>query len=120
MRALITGALMLTAFTLSSQTTLRDSTVCFSIAEATEIANKLAALKICREDVANKAVLIAAYAEQSSLMKPQLITQQQEIERLTQIVNDCEANERALKRKRIWWGVGGVVVGALTYSYLTR
>ena len=111
---------MLTAFTLSSQTILRDSTVCFSISEATEIANKLAALKICREDVANKAVLISAYAEQSSLMKPQLITQQKEIERLTQIVNDCQSNERALKRKRIWWGVGGVVVGALTYSYLTR
>jgi len=111
---------MLIAFTLSSQTISKDSTVCFSLAEATEIANKLATLKICREDVANKAVLIAAYAEQSSLIKPQLITQQQEIERLTKIVNNCEANERALKRKRIFWGVGGVAVGAIAYSYLTR
>lgn len=111
---------MLIAFTASSQNTSRDSTVCFSVAEATEIANRLQTLIICREDVANKAVLIAAYAEQTSLIKPQLEAKSREIERLTILVNNCQSNEQALKRKRIWWGVGGVLVGAITYSYLTR
>lgn len=120
MKTSITLVLVLIAFTGLSQSTSKDSLVCFNIAQATQIANKLATLAVCREDVANKQVIIQAYTEQVAIMRPQLAAKQNEIERLTIALNDCNANEQALKRKRIWWGVGGVIIGIFAHQYLTK
>jgi hypothetical protein len=65
-------------------------------------------------------VVVPALKEGLMTVSAELSIAKIENQTLTAKLNDCEANERALKRKRIWWGVGGVVAGALTYSYLTR
>jgi len=120
MKYLLTTTLLLIAFTATSQVASKDSLVCFTIEQAAKIAQRLDALTICLDDVANKETLIKAYAEQAAILKPKIVEQQTEIERLTKELNDNEAKVKRLKSKRLWWGIGGVAVGALTYSFIKK
>jgi DNA topoisomerase VI subunit A len=118
MRYLITTTLLLIALNSYSQTVTKKDSVCLSFEVAAQIMADLQRLEVCMEDVSNKNEIISASIEKNVKLGQELAIKDQNIKRLTEKLNDTEAKNRQLKRKRIWWGVAGVAVGAVGYSLL--
>lgn len=113
--------LLLIAFNGSSQTATQKDSVCFSIETAAKIMADLDRLAICIREAENlNAVVVPAMQEALMIQHMELEGAELEVEDLTAALNDSEAKVKRLKGKRIWWGVGGVAVGALAYSILAK
>jgi len=121
MKYLITATLLLIAFSGLSQSATKKDSVCFSIETAAKIMADIDRLEICIRETNNlNTVVVPALKESVLILKADLKAAINQNQTLTNDLNDCQANERSLKRKRIWWGIGGVVIGAVTYAYLSK
>lgn len=91
-----------------------DSTAIYNIAEnKRKLEATHADLKIYQE------ISYSQHA-QNTILAIELEGAELEIQDLTAKLNDTEAKAKRLKGKRLWWGVGGVAVGALAYSILAK
>jgi len=111
-------ALLVIALSSYSQTATKKDSVCLSFEVAAKIMADLQRLEVCMADVENKNNIIAASIEKNVTLSQEVAIKDQNIKRLTEKLNDTEAKNQQLKRKRIWWGVAGVAVGAVGYSLL--
>lgn len=113
--------LLLIALSGSSQTATKNDSVCFSVETAAKIMADLDRLEICLKEADNlNRVVVPALKEGLMIAHMELEGAELEIEDLTAALNDSEAKVKRLKGKRLWWGVGGVAVGALAYSILAK
>lgn len=113
---------LLIALNCTSQTTskkvllTRSDSVCYSLEEAKIIAKAIAELEICEV----KALLVEKQREKIALLEPIILEQKAINEDLTKKLNDVTAKNQALRRKRLIWGLTGVVVGGFGYAILVK
>lgn len=99
--------------------TSKDS-VCYSLEEAKIIAKAIAEMEICAEQVEVKTLLVQKQQEKIALLEPMLLEQRSINEDLTKQLNDTKAKNQALKRKRLIWGLTGVIVGGAGYAIFVK
>lgn len=96
----------------------KADSVCFTLEQAREINERVTLYPILLDEIENYIKKEGILERRILILEPQLSASQAEVQRLTSALNDSEAKQQQLKRKRVWWGVGGLLVGALTYSIL--
>lgn len=95
--------------------TSKDS-ICYSLEEAKIIAKAIAEMEICEV----KKLLVQKQQEKIALLEPMLLEQRSINEDLTKQLNDTKAKNQALKRKRLIWGLTGVIVGGAGYAIFVK
>lgn len=91
-----------------------DSSAIYSIAENKRKLEAIYANYLVYQDIN------ASLHAQNTILAIEIEAAEQEVQDLTAKLNDSEAKVKKLKGKRIWWGVAGVAVGAITYGLLTQ
>jgi len=113
---------LLIALNCISQTTskkvlvTKSDSICYSLEEAKVIAKAIAELEICEV----KALLVEKQREKIALLEPMILELKNENENLTKKLNETNAKNQALRRKRLIWGLTGVVVGGFGYAILVK
>ncbi len=123
MKSIITLIIgLLIALNCTSQTTskkvlvTKSDSICYSLEEAKVIAKAIAELEICEV----KALLVEKQREKIALLEPIILELKNENESLTKKLNETNAKNQALRRKRLIWGLTGVVVGGFGYAILVK
>jgi len=120
MRYLITVMLLLIALNSSSQTVTRTDSVCFSVEVAAKIMADLDMLEICIMDVENLRIGYSTCKEEINILREVANTLYINNKELTEQINDTEAKNQQLKRKRIMWGIAGFAAGLIVYRYVLQ
>lgn len=103
---------------LTSYAQSSDSLVCFTVNEARQIAKAAAECSVLQLEVDNYTRWNKDLQLQVDLLKAERADLQRLTKTLTANLNAETEKRKKARKQRLWWGVGGVLAGALTYAIL--
>lgn len=97
-----------------------DTLVCFPIDTAIEMGRIIKLYPLVVQELKTTEEIASQHELALLEIRPELIKREKEIEELTAKLNSETAKKQKARKSRLWWGIGGALAGALTYSILSK